>query len=304
MAKSKVQFTVLKYNQICMSWCGIYSDHLKEPSNEFFKSFATYWTLVSMVLAIVSSAWYIVENRTIHVKESLGAFKIAFAAFQSTGMFLSIGMKMIDIKALHLELQKIVDKGDWYQSILIERSIFWWIRSGILIIISKFHFDFFFSEYENDEVYNIYWINEQKCRKYIKVIGSYVILPASGFIIVFMHAVGCIAFGIYDTSLWHLIMFTTQPFSSTHVYGWFATWLLQLSMTLAYGACMISITSYFMSCCFYIDAMCKHFQLLLNAVKQSVETKVSQNIGMSNTKCWDNTKLLCKAIECHIKILE
>lgn len=121
-----VKFSVLKYNQVCMAWFGIYSHNLNEPSNEFFGSFATYWTLVSMVLAILSSAWYILENRTIHVKESLGAFKIAFAAFQSTGMFLSFGMKLRDIKALHLKLQQIVDKGNicvfkaFWLNILIE----------------------------------------------------------------------------------------------------------------------------------------------------------------------------------------
>lgn len=106
------KFNVLKSNQMFMAWLGINSHHLNEPTNEFFKSFAAYWTFSIMVLAIITSFWYVSENWAIHVKPSLGAFKIAFAGIQSSGMFLTIGMKMSKIKTLHLKLQDIVDQGD------------------------------------------------------------------------------------------------------------------------------------------------------------------------------------------------
>lgn len=285
-----------------MSWLGLYSHHLNEPTNEFFKSFVALWTFFIMVLAIITSFWYMLDNWSIHVKQSLGAFKIAFAGIQSGGMFLSIGMKMGAIKTLHLKLQEIIDKGTvgFCYNIILNAT-----TTQIINEFNRFFFRFFIESNNNDTAYNIYWINEQRCRKYTKIIGSYVFIHVSAFIIVLIYALGCIAIGIYDTSLWYLFLFMTFPFDSTHLVGWFSHWFLQFSMALAYAATMTSIASYFMSCCFYIDTMCEHFHLMLNSVKRNVELYNMETLQRDAVTIKSKIrKQLSYAIEFHIKIFE
>lgn len=163
----------------------------------------------------------------------------------------------------------------------------------------------FFVEIDNTETFNIYWANEQKCRKYTKLLSSYVFLHVSMFIVVLIYALRCIATGVYDTSLWQLFLFTSLPFKSTHLPGWFATWFVQLSMAFVYYGWMTSLTSYFMSCSFYIDTMCNHFNLMLNSISKNVKLYSAEEnaVKIEKHRLAINEKL-CKAIEFHIKIHE
>lgn len=86
-----------------MSWLGIYSHQLNNPTNEFFKLFTPYcW-----VSGTIACIWYAFENLSIHIRSSLGAMKIVCGTIQACDMFLSFGMKMIEIKSLHVKLQEI-----------------------------------------------------------------------------------------------------------------------------------------------------------------------------------------------------
>lgn len=105
------KFKVLKNNQAYMAWLGIYSHDLLEPTNEFFKSFSSYYILIFMLIALWGSAVFIQENWSVQVKPTLGAIKISFTAAQVFSSFSSVGINMNKIKALHLGLQQIVDDG-------------------------------------------------------------------------------------------------------------------------------------------------------------------------------------------------
>lgn len=94
-----------------MVWLGIYSHDLIEPTNEFFKSFTSYYILIIMVVALWGSAAFIQEFWSVKAKETLGAIKISFTAAQVFGSFSSVGINMSKIKAIHLRLQEIVDEG-------------------------------------------------------------------------------------------------------------------------------------------------------------------------------------------------
>lgn len=105
------KFNVLESNQAYMAWLGIYSYHLTEPSNEFFKSIvACFFMFNSSVMIIGSSILFIIKYIS-EVQAVLGAFKIAISGIQCGGMHFSVGIKMKLVKALHLKLQQIVDEG-------------------------------------------------------------------------------------------------------------------------------------------------------------------------------------------------
>lgn len=104
-------FKVLEYNQISMRWAGIHSKDLHKPTNEFFKSFATYYILFSVIsFTIGSSAVYIYKNST-HFEMVSEPILIVIAGLQAGGMFLSVGLNMKKIKILHIKLQEIVDES-------------------------------------------------------------------------------------------------------------------------------------------------------------------------------------------------
>lgn len=104
------KFRVLKYNQIYMTHLGIYSNHLNKPTNELFRSYFCYYAGFLIVIALLALGGFIVKYFS-DVKPALDAFKIFIAAIQCAGMLYGVGFKMIKVKALHLELQRIVDEG-------------------------------------------------------------------------------------------------------------------------------------------------------------------------------------------------
>lgn len=105
------KFRVLKSNQDIMARFGIHSHRLTEPVNEFFRSIMTYFMLFHIgALCIGSSCVFIHQHRS-DLELALATCSIVVAGFQCGGMFLSVGLKMITIKALHLKLQDVVNKG-------------------------------------------------------------------------------------------------------------------------------------------------------------------------------------------------
>lgn len=92
---------------------GVYSHNLLGKTNEFFKSIGSYVILIHLLLAMISSSAFIYKNPT-DFQAALDSFVIIIAVCQAFGAFLNIGLKMMNIKALHLKLQEIVDEGLFY----------------------------------------------------------------------------------------------------------------------------------------------------------------------------------------------
>lgn len=151
----------------------------------------------------------------------------------------------------------------------------------------------------------MYWTNEQKCRKYTKIIGYYIFLSISGFVSALVYALCCIASGNFGTSSWQLPLYMILPFDETRVLGWLLAWFTQVVIDLAYVFSMISITSYFVSCCLYIVTLCDHFKLMMNRVNSDVDRnqreKNPQKIRKNRFKI---TKQLRQAIKFHATIFE
>lgn len=106
------KFHVLKFNQNLMARIGINSHHLTGSKNEFLRSFAVYYILFNLIaLCIISSTVFAYQNSD-HIEVALLTILVIVAGFQSSGMFLSVGLNIQTVKTLHLRLQEIVNDGE------------------------------------------------------------------------------------------------------------------------------------------------------------------------------------------------
>lgn len=105
------KFSVLKYNQILMAKIGIHSFRITEPKNEFFKSFVACFILFILTAFSITSCAVFAYKNIAHFEPALEAIFVVIAGIQCAGMFLSVGLKMKNVKLLQIELQQIVDKG-------------------------------------------------------------------------------------------------------------------------------------------------------------------------------------------------
>lgn len=257
-----VKFTVLQSNQNLMARLGIGSHCLKSSRNEFFHSIpALCITSITITFTIISCGIFIYKNLS-NYESVIDAASCSFAGLQACGMFLSTGLNMKNVKLLHLKLQDIVDND-------------------------KFIGD-------DETILEMYWTNEQKCRKFTKILSYYVFAHQSIVMASLFYSFYCICVGNLNTTTWVLAFNIVVPFNTEYLLGWYLQWLIQLSMSISYVLSVVSVTSFFVCCCFYIQAICNHFKLLINSIEQ--------NDGQCDER--NQEKKITNAIEIHVKAFE
>lgn len=164
-----------------------------------------------------------------------------------------------------------------------------------------------------EEVNEIYWETEQKCRKYTFRLGCYVLVHTSVFPISITHALYCLSRGDKDTSAWFMAYPVLLPFDMDTVSGWMMTWACEWCMGLAYTLSVTSVTAYFVSCCFYIDGMCDHFNFMMQSISKEFaknQLKEKSNVSKHQSNVEDQSFLinvrqkLKDAVQLHIRIFE
>lgn len=158
---------------------------------------------------------------------------------------------------------------------------------------------------KSEEITDIYWRTELKCRKYTKIIGSYPVCHQLTFIAALANSFYSICIGNLDTSTWPLPFNLVVPFDTKLIWGWYLLYLLQFCISLAYITSMVSVTSYFVSCCFYIEAICTHFarqiQLAQEMVDQNEIMENSKNRQLNETEL---VKQIHEAVDLHVNSFE
>lgn len=287
------KFKVLKYNQVLMSWQGIHSMNLAEPTNEFLRSPSSYYVTFTLFAFVVSSAVRI-HGYWPEIALILKPCSVAFGGVQCVGMFICIGSQMKCIKTLHLELQRIIDEGICSVS---RRTWSFWKTIYIFAIWR-------ISEQESGIV-DIYWSAERKCRKYTRRISSYFFVNESIFLTAPLFGLVNIIMGNLDVSTWALPMDLSVPFDTNTVWGWLLSWFFQFNISICYVSCTITITTYFVCCCIYIDAICEHFSFVYDCAMENVERNRHETDPQA---CERRQLLICadmnKAAEIHAKIFE
>ena len=126
------KFTVLKYNQLFMGRLGFF--HLKFSTEEFQKSVVAYLILVHLILLTISSAVFAINSSD--VTKKLDAVILIVAGAQSAGCYLSVALNTKKVNALHLELQGIVDKGN-FQRISFKKFRIFKKKSRFCFLVKK-----------------------------------------------------------------------------------------------------------------------------------------------------------------------
>lgn len=126
---------------------------------------------------------------------------------------------------------------------------------------------------------------EEKCKMLTRmVIVGYCLMAMGLFVLSASYSIFNMWMGNFETSTWLLPYAFTVPFDTSTVYGWYMFWFLQLYAALAYSLSITCATTFFGGCCFYIIAICEHFQFYIKKIDAGVEIMDSKanELGQKN----------------------
>lgn len=178
----------------------------------------------------------------------------------------------------------------------------------LLLQIAFFSFDIFSefdSEHDEKAIADIYWNVEKKCQKYTAIFICYILWNECGFVGTLIYSMYCILTGDYDASKWPFPISIWVPFNETTLWGWYLLWFILFNMSMCYALCFIAITSYFVSCCLYIGAICDHFDLLCNSIMGDIELFQSETDSIKCHELYQRFVLkMHRIIKIHVEMLE
>lgn len=150
---------------------------------------------------------------------------------------------------------------------------------------------------------NFYWNTEQKYSK-ITVI-SFMSCVQFTYHAALWWSFYCILAGNMGPSTWLMPFVLAMPFRTDTLSGWYMMWFFTSSMDFCYISCMSSITLYFVSTCFYIEAMCEHFKFLLHSIELDV-MRSQQDVNAHNDRkiVVQINSLVRRVVELHVQIYE
>lgn len=142
-----------------------------------------------------------------------------------------------------------------------------------------------------------------KCRHFMKFFFGFVCSQSSLFLIELLRAIVDICMGNTDTSAWKLLFNLFVPFDTVSIFGWLLYWLFQWTTAVSYVLSVVLTTTHFMCFCYYIFAICDHFDLLIDLFH--FDSEQSGSDLRSYPEMWRNSmKKLQHAIELHVQIYE
>lgn len=155
----------------------------------------------------------------------------------------------------------------------------------------------------DDEILKIYWKTEEKCRKVTKLMPCYPLILM--FVAAVIYSIYCMLTGNRDTTTWILPYRMIVPFDTVSIHGWYLLWFIQSNVGFSYSVVMVTISSYFACCCFYIQTLCDHFEYLIDSLKNIVEENPAKgNVSLSERKRLKMKETLSQAVCIHIKTFE
>lgn len=107
------KFRILERSQNLMTRLAISSQCLTDPRNEFFTRLMAYY-IAFLLYAFAVTHWAVVFKYWPDLSLVLHPFAMSLAGLQCGGVYLSIGFQMKNIKKLHIELQSVIDEGNYY----------------------------------------------------------------------------------------------------------------------------------------------------------------------------------------------
>lgn len=286
---------VLKYNQAMMIPLGIYP---LPPTATYSKlllhSFSPYFMIITMILCNILSTTYVYQGST-RLSYIFEAFTLIIGGSEALSVYINMRWKMNRVGDVQLKLQGIVDEGiNLKKNSISNRKPIRFI-SIISVAIKQ------------NTVALIYQNVEQNCRHFTIKMTTFVLFQQTSFVIALIFSIYCIYVGNFDTSTYYLPLRIAAPFHIDSVFEWYLFWALQLNFGFSYSFCVIPAASFFVCSCFYLSAMCDHFNYLIALV----EAEFDRNVNETMNKCSSDhqnslnaRKLLSNTIDHHNKIYE
>lgn len=106
---------------------------------------------------------------------------------------------------------------------------------------------------------------EEKCCQFAEKLGAFVLSQQTAFVFPLFYSIYCICMGNVDTSTYYLPLRIAAPFSIDSLLGWYIFWVFQFITGVTYMFSVVA-TLYFVCCCFYLGALCDHFDHLIESL--------------------------------------
>lgn len=152
---------------------------------------------------------------------------------------------------------------------------------------------------------DIYWQNELLSRKYNKRIAIFIVFNQAMHIVTLTFALIAMCTGTFDASQINMPFHLALPFNTASKVGWLLFWLIDFNMAFTYAVSMVSMTSYFVGCCLYMDSICWHFELLIRSANENAQLWQDEEHPLIH-KNYERKigEILSQAIEMHYKLVE
>lgn len=269
-----VKFEVLKYHGSFFLQLGIFEDDFAqvEKGVNLKSAIKNHNLFLSMAFA-TSCAVFVCENFDGHLSAALRTSVFLVATIQSMCMFTSFRRQAEATHTVHVELQDVVNKSN--------------------------------SDDENDASH-LYWATEVKCRELTKRVLVFLCIEMSTILTMLIAALIDIFLGhADDTSKWNLPIELVVPVDTTRIFGWILNWFFQFDMCFVYLVHMITTTTHFAGCCYYIMTMCAHFERIMTSIQNDAEKVKAEELIQKRQKIWNNAEeKLQRAIQLHVRIYE
>lgn len=145
---------------------------------------------------------------------------------------------------------------------------------------------------------------EKKSKQFIEKMAVFVLLQQTSFINALLFSIYCICIGNFDTSTYYLPLRLALPFSIDSMLRWYLFLMLQVSIGFAYVFCAIPVISFFVCCCFYLDAICDHFDYLIALVDAEFGKGGMKSEDQVTKSSLNARNFLINSIDHHNKIYE
>lgn len=152
----------------------------------------------------------------------------------------------------------------------------------------------------------IYWTVEQKCRRFTKQMVAFVLFQQASFVFAFFLSIYYIYVGNFDTSTYFLPLRLASPFKIDSLCRWYLFWAYEFIGGITYLGGTVIVSLYFVCCCFYLHALCDHFDHLIESVDDGFRRyrDEANNRTITSKSSVDARKLLCNTINHHNTIYE
>lgn len=135
---------------------------------------------------------------------------------------------------------------------------------------------------------------------------AFVLFQQTAYVFALFFSIYCIHVGNFDTSTYYLPLRLASPFEIDSLFKWYVFWAIQVISAVAYLGGTIIVAVYFVCCCFYLHALCDHFDCLI----ESIDDELGQKQDASNQRTIackslvNARKLIWDTIDHHSRIYE